>query len=121
MPEKGINALDAAVAAYTNIALLRQQVPSSHKVFNTIKGSEGWTANGEYEYCVLYPRASRTSPSQLLHATLTLVARRSHCERLDVRGRYADSHSSGSDLPHRAGAQLPSGGGLGDRMPVRDS
>lgn len=59
MPEKGINALDAAVAAYTNIALLRQQVPSSHKIFNTIKGSEGWTANGEYEYeyCIRYPRA----------------------------------------------------------------
>jgi hypothetical protein len=113
MPEKGINALDAAVAAYTNIALLRQQVPSSHKIFNTIKGSEGWTANGEFP-----------SPARISHFQFppprSHSSRGSHCERLDVHGRYANSHSPGSDIPHRAGAQLPSCGSVGDRMPIRD-
>ncbi|ORY22194.1 hypothetical protein BCR39DRAFT_501710 [Naematelia encephala] len=45
VPERGINALDAAVAAYSNIALLRQMLPDSFRVYDTIQGSEGWTAN----------------------------------------------------------------------------
>lgn len=44
-PDKGVNALDAAVSAYTNVALLRQQIPDSHRIYLTIKGSEGWSAN----------------------------------------------------------------------------
>lgn len=48
MPEKGVNALDAAVSAYTNIALLRQQIPDFYRVYNTIQGSENWTANSEF-------------------------------------------------------------------------
>lgn len=51
-PWKGVNALDAAVAAYTNVALLRQQIPDGNRVCVTIKGSENWSCNGEYsEWC----------------------------------------------------------------------
>lgn len=45
MPERGINALDAAVAAYTNISLLRQQTKAGVRIYHTIQGSERWTAN----------------------------------------------------------------------------
>jgi amidohydrolase len=44
-PSGGVNALDAAVAAYTNIALLRQQIPDPARIHLTLKGSEGWSAN----------------------------------------------------------------------------
>ncbi|KAL1409148.1 hypothetical protein Q8F55_005977 [Vanrija albida] len=45
MPSAGVNALDAAVSGYTNVALLRQQIPDTHRIYNVLKGSEGWTAN----------------------------------------------------------------------------
>jgi amidohydrolase len=35
-PWEGINALDAAVAAYTNISMLRQQVPPTHRIHGVI-------------------------------------------------------------------------------------
>ncbi|KAJ9103064.1 hypothetical protein QFC21_002486 [Naganishia friedmannii] len=44
-PEKGINALDAAVAAYVNISVLRQQVPGTNRIHGVIAGSENWSAN----------------------------------------------------------------------------
>lgn len=44
-PEKGVNALDAAVSAYQNLALLRQQIGDHHRVYTTIKGCEKWSAN----------------------------------------------------------------------------
>lgn len=47
MPEKGVNALDAAISAYTNIAFLRQQIADKHRLYLTLKGSENWSANGE--------------------------------------------------------------------------
>ncbi|KAK0556105.1 hypothetical protein OC844_005950 [Tilletia horrida] len=43
-PWEGVNALDAAVQAYVNIATLRQQVPPSHRMHGVIKG-EGLAAN----------------------------------------------------------------------------
>lgn len=45
-PWQGQNALDAAVAAYTNVALLRQQVKPSHRIHGIFKGDD-WAANGE--------------------------------------------------------------------------
>jgi hypothetical protein len=46
-PETAINALDAAVAAYVNVSVLRQQIPGTHRVHGIISGSEGWSVNGE--------------------------------------------------------------------------
>ncbi|KAI0305373.1 hypothetical protein B0F90DRAFT_1809121 [Multifurca ochricompacta] len=43
-PWEGQNALDAAVAAYTNIALLRQQVKPSHRIHGVFEGKD-WAAN----------------------------------------------------------------------------
>ncbi|KAI0050285.1 hypothetical protein FA95DRAFT_1487564 [Auriscalpium vulgare] len=43
-PWQGQNALDAAVAAYTNVALLRQQIKPSHRVHGVFKGND-WAAN----------------------------------------------------------------------------
>lgn len=40
-----MNALDAAVLAYSNISALRQSVPPSHRVHGVIKGSEEWVCN----------------------------------------------------------------------------
>ncbi len=45
-PETAINALDAAVAAYLNVSLLRQQISSTNRIHGTISGSEGWSGNG---------------------------------------------------------------------------
>jgi hypothetical protein len=46
-PWQGQNALDAAVAAYTNVSLLRQQVKPSHRIHGVFEGKD-WAANGEY-------------------------------------------------------------------------
>jgi metal-dependent amidase/aminoacylase/carboxypeptidase family protein len=46
-PETAINALDAAVAAYVNVSVLRQQIPGTSRVHGIIAGSEGWSTNGE--------------------------------------------------------------------------
>jgi metal-dependent amidase/aminoacylase/carboxypeptidase family protein len=46
-PETAINALDAAVAAYVNVSVLRQQIPATSRVHGIIAGSEGWSTNGE--------------------------------------------------------------------------
>lgn len=43
-PWQGQNALDAAVAAYTNVALLRQQVKPSHRIHGIFQGDD-WAAN----------------------------------------------------------------------------
>ncbi|KAH8998052.1 aminoacylase 1-like protein 2 [Lactarius akahatsu] len=43
-PWQGQNALDAAVAAYTNVALLRQQVKPSHRIHGVFEGKD-WAAN----------------------------------------------------------------------------
>jgi hypothetical protein len=45
-PWQGQNALDAAVAAYTNVALLRQQMKPSHRIHGVFEG-EDWAANGK--------------------------------------------------------------------------
>jgi len=39
-PWKGINALDAAVAAYNNISLLRQQIAPDERIHNVLLDSE---------------------------------------------------------------------------------
>ncbi|KAN0060416.1 hypothetical protein ACQY0O_007746 [Thecaphora frezii] len=43
-PWEGVNALDAAVLAYTNVSALRQQMHPSNRVHGIIKG-ENWAAN----------------------------------------------------------------------------
>ncbi|KAH9962121.1 hypothetical protein BC827DRAFT_1199040 [Russula dissimulans] len=43
-PWQGKNALDAAVAAYTNVSLLRQQVKPSHRIHGVFEGKD-WAAN----------------------------------------------------------------------------
>lgn len=45
-PWEGVNALDAAVAAYTSLSMLRQQIKPTHRLHGIIKGSEGWVCNG---------------------------------------------------------------------------
>ena len=44
-PWEGQNALDAAVSAYTSIAMLRQQVKPSHRIHGIFEGKD-WAANG---------------------------------------------------------------------------
>lgn len=46
-PEKGINALDAAVQGYVNVSTLRQQLPTTTRVHGIIGGGEHWAPNGE--------------------------------------------------------------------------
>lgn len=43
-PWEGINALDAAVLAYTSISALRQQIKPTHRVHGIIEGRD-WAAN----------------------------------------------------------------------------
>jgi amidohydrolase len=43
-PWEGQNALDAAVLAYTNVSLLRQQVKPSHRIHGIFEGKD-WTPN----------------------------------------------------------------------------
>jgi hypothetical protein len=50
-PWEGKNALDAAVLAYTNIALLRQQTEPTRRVHGIIEGND-WTPNSES--CLLF-------------------------------------------------------------------
>ncbi|KAA1079082.1 hypothetical protein PGT21_030934 [Puccinia graminis f. sp. tritici] len=52
-PWEGINALDAAVSAYTNIALLRQQIRPDERVHGIIQGSEHWVSNVIPDYAWL--------------------------------------------------------------------
>lgn len=64
-PSGGVNALDAAVASYTNIALLRQQIPDSNRIHLTLKGSEKWSANviastAEIQMGIRAPSAAET-------------------------------------------------------------
>ena len=40
--EQGKNALDAAVLAYTNISLLRQQLRPTHRVHGVFSGNPEW-------------------------------------------------------------------------------
>ncbi len=53
-PWQGQNALDAAVAAYTNVALLRQQVKPSHRVHGVFEG-EDWVPNSEFALPLYLP------------------------------------------------------------------
>ena len=46
-PEKGVNALDAAVGAYSAINALRQQLPSDVRVHGIITGGEEMSVNGK--------------------------------------------------------------------------
>jgi len=46
-PWEGKNALDAAVLAYTNIGLLRQQIKPTHRVHGVFEGKD-WAPNGPY-------------------------------------------------------------------------
>ncbi|KAJ3536792.1 hypothetical protein NM688_g6789 [Phlebia brevispora] len=43
-PWEGQNALDAAVSAYTNVAMLRQQIKPTHRVHGVFEGKD-WTPN----------------------------------------------------------------------------
>ena len=51
-PWEGQNALDAAVLAYTNISLLRQQVKPSHRIHGVFHGKD-WTPNSTHSTCIL--------------------------------------------------------------------
>lgn len=44
-PWEGVNALDAAVLAYNNIAVMRQQIQPESRVHGIILGSQEWTCN----------------------------------------------------------------------------
>ncbi|KAI0357818.1 hypothetical protein OH77DRAFT_1303139 [Trametes cingulata] len=57
-PWEGQNALDAAVLAYTNIAVLRQQLKPTHRVHGIFEGRD-WTPNiiPDYAKMVWYVRA----------------------------------------------------------------
>ncbi|KAI0364207.1 hypothetical protein BV20DRAFT_956760 [Pilatotrama ljubarskyi] len=57
-PWEGQNALDAAVLAYTNIAVLRQQLKPTHRVHGVFEGKD-WTPNiiPDYAKMVWYVRA----------------------------------------------------------------
>jgi hypothetical protein len=44
---EGINALDAAVQAYTNISVLRQQIKTDCRVHGMIEGKD-WSPNGPW-------------------------------------------------------------------------
>lgn len=46
-PFEGINALDAAVQAYTSLGLLRQQIHPTARLHGIIKGSDEWVVNSE--------------------------------------------------------------------------
>lgn len=46
-----MNALDAAVSAYNSIAMLRQHLPSDHKITIVIKGSEKFISNSTFLSC----------------------------------------------------------------------
>ena len=45
-PWEGQNALDAAVSAYTSIAMLRQQVKPTHRIHGIFEGKD-WAANSQ--------------------------------------------------------------------------
>ncbi|KAF8522907.1 amidohydrolase [Hysterangium stoloniferum] len=50
-PWEGVNALDAAVLAYSSISALRQQVKPECRIHGIIKG-ENWAANGKQAFCL---------------------------------------------------------------------
>ncbi|KAF8556613.1 hypothetical protein OG21DRAFT_1506366 [Imleria badia] len=52
LPWEGKNALDAAVLAYTNIGLLRQQIKPSHRVHGVFGGKD-WAPNVIPDNCVV--------------------------------------------------------------------
>ncbi|KAI5451522.1 hypothetical protein NCC49_001508 [Naganishia albida] len=63
-PETAINALDAAVAAYVNISVLRQQIPGNCRIHGVIAGSEKWSANvipgeAKLQYGIRAPSAKK--------------------------------------------------------------
>jgi len=62
-PEKGVNALDAAVSAYSAINSLRQQLPSDVRVHGIITGGEDMSVNGAYPLAPLPPPSGRSSSS----------------------------------------------------------
>lgn len=45
-PWEGINALDAAVLAYSSVSALRQQIKPDHRVHGIIEGKD-WVPNGQ--------------------------------------------------------------------------
>lgn len=60
-PWEGVNALDAAVLAYSNISALRQQVHPDSRIHGIIKGSEEWVCNiipahSRLEFGVRHPK-----------------------------------------------------------------
>ncbi|GAA6056103.1 hypothetical protein JCM3770_001969 [Rhodotorula araucariae] len=62
-PEEGVNALDAAVVAYSAVSVLRQQLPKDVVVHGIIAGSENWSSNiipgnAQLEYGIRAPSAT---------------------------------------------------------------
>lgn len=50
-----MNALDAAVLAYSNVSALRQQVEPSHRIHGVLKGSEEWVCNSQpFQICRIF-------------------------------------------------------------------
>jgi metal-dependent amidase/aminoacylase/carboxypeptidase family protein len=58
-PEDGVNALDAAVTAYNAIAMLRQHLPTTHKITIVIKGSERFISNSMSPSAAFLSKADR--------------------------------------------------------------
>lgn len=52
-PWEGQNALDAAVLAYNNIALLRQQVRPTHRIHGVFRGKD-WTPNSSFGVVICF-------------------------------------------------------------------
>ena len=56
-PWEGTNSLDAAVLAYNNISVLRQQLHPTHRVHGIIEGKD-WAPNSTQLLCPLTPTQS---------------------------------------------------------------
>lgn len=52
-PWEGVNALDAAFLAYSNISVLRQQIKPTHRVHGIVEG-KNWSPGGSY--CLILTR-----------------------------------------------------------------
>ncbi|KAI8452106.1 hypothetical protein BY996DRAFT_7248504 [Phakopsora pachyrhizi] len=65
-PWEAINALDAAVSAYNNISVLRQQIHPTQRVHGIIQGSEKWVQNVIPDYAYLTYDIRAKTKSEML-------------------------------------------------------
>ncbi|KAF8529396.1 hypothetical protein JB92DRAFT_2861856 [Gautieria morchelliformis] len=72
-PWEGINALDAAVLAYTNISTLRQQIKPTHRVHGIIEGRD-WAANVIPDYAKLTYAVRSPTEDELIELSKRVTA-----------------------------------------------